>query len=59
MTLDALSAMAKEKEAEFIDLKFSDLAGSWHHITLPLSALGQGLFKFGVGVDGSALPGFS
>ena len=59
MTLDALSGLAKEKKAEFIDLKFCDLAGNWHHITLPISALGQNLFKTGIGVDGSALPGFS
>src|SRR3990172_9930251 len=59
MTLETVSKQAKEKNAEFIDLKFCDLTGSWHHITLPISALGQNLLKTGVGVDGSSLPGFS
>ena len=59
MNLDSLKAMCREKKVEFIDLKFSDLPGFWHHITLPVSALNAKLFKDGVGVDGSSLPGFS
>ena len=59
MNLESLKAMCREKKVEFIDLKFSDLPGFWHHITLPVSALNAKLFKDGVGVDGSSLPGFS
>jgi len=59
MNLDKLVAMAKEKKVEFVDLKLSDLLGAWHHITIPVSALNEELFEYGVGVDGSSMPGFS
>ena len=59
MKLADLSKFAKARQAEFIDLKFSDLLGMWHHITLPITSLDRDLFTNGVGVDGSSLPGFS
>jgi len=57
--LDGLKKMTRDTKAEYIDLKFSDLLGVWHHITIPVSALGRKLFTNGIGVDGSSLPGFS
>ncbi len=59
MELADLQKMAGSHHAEFLDLKFSDLLGMWHHITLPISSLKSDLFAHGVGVDGSSLPGFS
>jgi glutamine synthetase len=59
MNLDNLLKMAKEHAVEFVDLKFGDLIGAWHHLTIPVSSLKASLFENGVGVDGSSLPGFS
>ena len=59
MTLEKLKKYAKDCKAEYIDIKFPDLPGMWHHITLPISSLNNQLFTDGVGVDGSSLPGFS
>ena len=59
MSLEKVKKMAAAAKAEYIDIKFSDLPGSWHHITLPISSLNGDLLKHGVGVDGSSLPGFS
>lgn len=59
MKIEKALKLAKEHDAEFVDLKLCDLLGGWHHITLPISSLNQKLFKTGVGVDGSSLPGFS
>jgi glutamine synthetase len=59
MNLETLSKMAQQNRVEFIDLKFCDLLGSWHHLTIPVSALKDELFRTGVGVDGSSLAGFS
>lgn len=59
MNLDKLNEMAKTHKVEYIDLKFSDLMGAWHHLTIPVTALTEELFTNGVGVDGSSLPGFS
>jgi glutamine synthetase len=59
MNSDKLTKLVKDRKVEYIDLKFSDLLGAWHHLTLPISALQDSLLKSGVGVDGSSLPGFS
>ncbi|HVP06405.1 MAG TPA: type I glutamate--ammonia ligase [Candidatus Acidoferrum sp.] len=59
MKLDKAAQLAKQHTPEYIDLKFADLLGFWHHITLPGSSLNDDLFTFGVGVDGSSMPGFS
>jgi glutamine synthetase len=57
--LEDLAKLAKDRNVEYIDLKFTDLLGFWHHITLPKVSLTEELFATGVGVDGSSLPGFS
>jgi len=59
MTIQKLSKMAKDTMAEYIDLKFCDLPGQWHHITLPIKSLKPDLFSKGIGIDGSSMPGFS
>ena len=59
MKLDKIAKIVKENQIEFVDLKFSDLPGIWHHITLPVSSLAPDLFAQGVGIDGSSLAGFS
>jgi len=59
MLPDKLVKMAQDAKAEFIDLKFCDLPGHWHHLTLPIASLNETLFATGVGVDGSSLPGFT
>ncbi len=58
-TLTDLQKIVKQKNIKYIDIKFSDLIGDWHHITIPVESLNQNLFKYGVGVDGSSLPGFT
>lgn len=59
MTLEQIRKLAKDFGAEFIDIKFTDLPGGWHHITLPIDALDKDLFRNGVGIDGSSMRGFT
>jgi len=59
MNLAQLKKMALDHQIEFVDLKVSDLPGLWHHITIPITSLTSELFKYGVGVDGSSMPGFA
>lgn len=40
---------------KMIDLKFTDLAGRWHHVTLPVSQFNEHLMRDGVGFDGSSV----
>jgi glutamine synthetase len=38
-----------------VDLKFSDLWGRWHHVTIPRSEFNEELMSAGVGFDGSSV----
>jgi glutamine synthetase len=41
-----------------VDLKFTDLLGSWQHMSLPLSAFDESAFDEGLGFDGSSIRGW-
>ncbi len=41
-----------------IDLKFCNLFGGWHHITVPASGWSKKMVTEGIGFDGSSIPGF-
>ncbi len=38
-----------------VDLKFSDLWGRWHHVTIPVQEFSERLMEDGVGFDGSSV----
>ena len=44
-----------ENEVEFIDFRFSDIKGVWHHVSFSRSAIDEGSFE-GVPFDGSSIP---
>ena len=50
---------ARAQNVQMVDLKFCNLFGGWHHITLPVSQLNEELFRSGEGFDGSSIPGFA
>ena len=41
-----------------VDLKFTDLLGTWQHCTFPIDTWDEGTFKDGVGFDGSSIRGW-
>ncbi len=47
-----------ETGVSMLDLRFADLPGRWHHVTLPVAALAPSTFLDGVGFDGSSVSGF-
>jgi len=49
---------AKESGVKMVDLRFTDLVGSWQHFSIPVSELTEGLFEDGIGFDGSSIRGF-
>lgn len=51
----AAAAFVREREIRMIDLKFSDLWGRWHHVTLSASEFSPSLLTAGVGFDGSSV----
>jgi len=42
-------------QIQMIDLKFSDLWGRWHHVTIPQAEFDANLMEAGVGFDGSSV----
>ncbi|HEY5133716.1 MAG TPA: glutamine synthetase, partial [Candidatus Krumholzibacteriaceae bacterium] len=58
-TISRLRSTIAKSGVKQIDLKFTDLFGRWHHITVPPSRVNEKLFTNGVGFDGSNFPGLS
>jgi len=49
---------AKEAGVQMVDLRFTDLPGTWQHFSIPLKELAEELFAEGIGFDGSSIRGF-
>jgi len=49
---------AKKHSAEMVDLKFTDLLGTWQHCSFPIDTWDEGTFEEGVGFDGSSIRGW-
>ncbi len=43
---------------EVVDLRFTDVHGQWHHLSMPAERLTKEFFVSGEGFDGSSVPGF-
>ena len=46
----------KEREIEFVDFRFTDINGTWHHVTYDMDSLDEDTFKNGLPFDGSSIP---
>lgn len=55
MTPKDFFKFAEENEARMVDLKFTDLLGSWQHCSFPIETWDEGTFEDGVGFDGSSI----
>ena len=58
MTPQQVLKLAKEKDVEFIDLRFMDFPGLWQHFSIPSEALDENTFEEGLGFDGSSIRGW-
>ncbi len=58
MNTGHLFRLVEDEAIEVIDLKLCNLFGGYHHISLPAKKLNDDLFKRGIGVDSSSIPGF-
>ena len=50
---------ASDEGAKFVSVRFTDLPGSWHHLTFPIDQLSEGSFEDGFGFDASSLRGWA
>jgi glutamine synthetase len=51
-------AMAAQHGVRMVDLKFTDLPGTWQHLGLSIRGLDEDAFSEGLGFDGSSIRGF-
>src|SRR5690606_13259538 len=47
----------EEQEIEWVDLRFTDPKGKWHHLTMTASILGEDELEDGLMFDGSSIAG--
>ncbi len=52
---DDVAAYLGGRGVEMVDLKYCDLWGRWHHVTLPAARVSPALLEKGVGFDGSSV----
>ncbi len=54
-SLDAALAFLQSHAIEMVDLKFCDLWGRWHHVTIPAAQFNARMMEEGVAFDGSSV----
>jgi len=50
--------MMKDNNCDHLDIKFTDVPGTWQHLGLPINEVNDDLFVKGTGFDGSSIRGF-
>src|SRR2546427_3066521 len=50
--------MARKQGVRMVDFKFTDLPGTWQHVSLSIHGLEEEAFEEGLGFDGSSIRGF-
>lgn len=50
---------ASDQGAKFLSVRFTDLPGSWQHLTFPIAELDEGSFEDGFGFDASSIRGWA
>jgi glutamine synthetase len=53
---EAVSFVAEN--AKIVDIRFTDLMGTWQHFSLPANHFTEGVFEDGLAFDGSSIRGF-
>jgi glutamine synthetase len=59
MSVGDVLKFAKDEQAAYVNVRFTDLVGAWHHLTFPIEELSEGSFEDGFGFDGSSLRGWA
>ena len=54
-TYEQVRKFIDDQQIQMVDMKFTDLWGRWHHLTVPASQFTPQLLEYGIGFDGSAV----
>jgi glutamine synthetase len=58
MTKTVNEVLEMNKNVDLVDLRFTDLPGTWQHFTIPSHRLTEEFFEEGIPFDGSSVRGF-
>lgn len=58
-TADDVLAFIKDHKIEFVDVRFTDVPGTEHHLTIPAELLDADAIEEGLAFDGSSIRGFT
>ena len=58
MTPEEVLKLVKENGVRIVDVKFTDLPGTWQHFSVPAHVLSEDTFTEGIPFDGSSIRGF-
>ena len=58
MSVKDVLKFIKDKEAEFVDLRFTDPRGKLQHLTMDATVVDDGMLNDGVFFDGSSIAGW-
>ena len=59
MSVKDVLKLAADEKADFVNVRFTDLVGAWHHLTFPIEELSERSFEEGFGFDASSLRGWA
>src|SRR5260370_26804196 len=59
MSVKDVLKFAADEKAGYVNVRFTDLAGAWHHLTFPIDELSEKSFEEAFGFDGSSLRGWA
>jgi glutamine synthetase len=59
MSVKDVLKFAEDEKAAFVNVRFTDLVGAWHHLTFPIEELSERSFEEGFGFDASSLRGWA
>ena len=54
-SVDEFFSFCKENEVQFVDFRFTDIKGAWHHLTYNYKAIDAQLLENGMPFDGSSI----
>jgi len=54
-SIDEFYTFCEENEVQFVDFRFTDIKGAWHHISYRMSAVPKSMLENGLPFDGSSI----
>ncbi len=58
MSAQHILEFIKKEEVKYVDLRFIDICGKWHHICVPAHTITKDFFEHGKMIDGSSIMGW-